>query len=379
MKQTTSLLLTTLLLTAFAIQAQTIEEFEVKPGGTLEVDLETGGSIEIRGWDRNLVRVEAEPHGRGAAPEVKIRPTDNGVKLTIEEGDRHEWSKRGHHDHRGYRVEVQVPRRFDLEIETMGGGITIIDVEGRIEGETMGGELDLSNLKGRLDLTTMGGNIRLVDSEVDGKVATMGGKVLLENVVGDVDGSSMGGNVIYKNVQRSDGSSTGKVVHITTMGGEIELDEAPHGAKLHTMGGDIELRSAAEFVEAETMGGDVVLHEVDGWVNATTMGGDVEVSIIGDPQASGKDIELVSMSGDIHLVVPRNFSMTVDVELAYTKRRTGVYSIQSDFELETRQDTDWRYDHGSARRVIYGTGSFAGGKNKVTIRTVNGNVHLKQR
>jgi DUF4097 and DUF4098 domain-containing protein YvlB len=399
MKKSAVIVFCCLLVVAVGAEAQRVEEFDVSSGELLEVDLEIGGSVEIRGWDRQSVRVELEPRGRGMEPEIEIRRTDEGVSveisanhgewtgaamgLAVENEERNERAReeRKRHrggDHKGYRVKVQVPLRFNIELETMGGGITISDVEGEIEGETMGGQLELSNLKGELDISTMGGNIRLVDSEVDGEVSTMGGKVLLENVVGDVDGSSMGGNVVYKNVERRDGSSTGKEVHITTMGGEIELAEAPHGAKLHTMGGKIEVDSAAKFVEAETMGGDVVLHEVDGRVVATTMGGDVEVKVIGDPQADDRSIELTSMGGDVRLTVPRNFSMEVDIELAYTKRRAGRYSIKSDVALETREDSSWDYDHGDARKVIRGAGSFAGGKNKVVIRTVNGDVHLEQ-
>ncbi|MFQ5528324.1 MAG: DUF4097 family beta strand repeat-containing protein [Thermoanaerobaculia bacterium] len=379
MKKSTWILLACLVIALPVVaQAQTVEAFDVPSGELLELDLETGGSVEIRGWDRSEVRVELEERGRGVKPKVDIRRTDSGVAVKIEENDWHERGDRGHRDHKGYRVKVRVPLKFNIQIETMGGGITIADVEGEIEGETMGGQLDLSNLKGELDLSTMGGSIRLVDSEVNGEVSTMGGKVLLENVIGDVDGSSMGGNVVYKNVQRSDGSTTGKVVHITTMGGEIELAEAPHGAKLHTMGGKIEVQSAAEFVDAETMGGDVILHEVDGRVAATTMGGDVEVRVIGDPQAGDRSIELTSMGGEIHLTVPHNFSMEVDIELSYTKRRAGRYDIHSDLTLQRSEEPAWNYDHGSARKVIKGSGVFAGGKNKVVIRTINGDVHLRQ-
>lgn len=370
-----SVLLAALLSTPHARAAETVEEFDVTSGGLLELDLGTGGSITVTGWDRESVRVEAHGPGNETATPLDIRRTDRGVAVEIKPSGEGTW---GWRERKGYDVEIQVPARFDIEVESMGGGITIKGVEGNIEGETMGGALVLSNLRGRLDMSTMGGPITLTDSDVDGQVSTMGGKVLLENVTGDVDGSSMGGNVIYKNVRRSDGSSSGSAIVITTMGGEIELAEAPHGARLETMGGRIEVGSAAEFVDAETMGGDVILHEVDGRVSATTMGGDVEVRVIGDPQADDRSIEISSMGGEIRLTVPRNFSMDVEIELAYTKRRAGRYSIHSDLDLAITEESGWDYDHGDARRVIRGRGTFAGGKNKVEISTVNGDVILKQ-
>ena len=66
----------------------------------------------------------------------------------------------------------------------------------------------------------------------------MGGKVSIENVVGNVDGSSMGGNVTIKNLKRRDGTSIGKETHISTMGGAIELNNAPFGADVQKRKGN---------------------------------------------------------------------------------------------------------------------------------------------
>jgi DUF4097 and DUF4098 domain-containing protein YvlB len=274
---------------------------------------------------------------------------------------------------------INVPSRYDLDIETMGGDIEISGVEGDLQGETMGGDLRLSELKGDVEFETMGGDISLTDSEVDGDVETMGGEVTVTNVTGDVDGSSMGGNVVYKDVTRRNGESSGKAVVISTMGGDIEIGDAPAGASLETMGGDIQVGNAAKFVEAETMGGDITIGSIDGWVEASTMGGDVRVTVIGDPQASGKDIEISSMGGEIYLTVPRNFSMEVEIEIAYSGKST-VPEIISDaaLKIETHEGAG-----GSLRRMVgesstlVGSGSFNGGKNKVEIETVGGNVHLK--
>ncbi|MDH3744842.1 MAG: DUF4097 domain-containing protein [Acidobacteriota bacterium] len=348
------------------------EEIEATPGELLRVEMATGGSVQVVGWDRNLVSVESEATGRDRDKQtVEVRRTSNGVLVKTET------IGKGNHHKSGFEISIRVPRRFNVEIESMGGDISVEDVEGKIGGETMGGDLDLSNLTGVLKLSTMGGDIELTDSRVDGEVSTMGGDVMLENVIGDVNGSSMGGDVSYKNVTRPDGSSTGQAVTITTMGGDIELGEAMSGATLETMGGDIELARAAVFVDAETMGGDIVLGSVDGRVTANTMGGDVEVTVVGDPQAADRDIEIDSKGGDIHLTVPRNFSMEVDIEIAYTKGRSDKYEIISDAELEISESDSWTKTFGSPRKIISAGGSFNGGGNDVKIRTINGDVYLK--
>ena len=62
-----------------------------------------------------------------------------------------------------------VPKKFDLKFETMGGGVTLNNLDGEMKGTTMGGALNLTNLKGNVSFKTMGGPISLTDSDVDGK------------------------------------------------------------------------------------------------------------------------------------------------------------------------------------------------------------------
>jgi len=217
----------------------------------------------------------------------------------------------------------------------------------------------------------MGGAIHLTNSDVDGKVTTMGGKALVEDVFGDVKVTSMGGEVTRRRVTRSDGSSIGEQVNIHTMGGSIDVSDAPLGADVHTMGGDITIDSARDYVKAETMGGDIRIKEVDGWVNATTMAGDVQVTVIGQ-----HDVELTSMHGDVTLVIPDGADLDIDIELDYTKNSSRNYKIVSDFPIDQKETADWDYDKGSPRKTIKGVSN--GGGNRVVIRTINGNVYLKR-
>ena len=176
-------------------------EFKAAMGGRLEFDLDTGGRIEVIGWDRQLISVEVVKGGRDAAEcRIDFQETGSGLRITSEyEGSGHSYST-------NISFVVRVPRRFDLEFDSMGGGIHVCGVEGRISGKTMGGGLDLNNLGGTINLLTMGGGITLTNSEIEGKVETMGGRVLIENVQGDVRGSTMGGDVVRRNT----GNRTGR-------------------------------------------------------------------------------------------------------------------------------------------------------------------------
>lgn len=385
----TALVVIALMLLAVPAAAEIVErEFRARPGGTLELDLETGGGIEIKGWDRDVVSITADLGGRDRDDaDVTMESTSGGVRVAAE------FRSRRRNRSTEFRFDVMVPRRYDILVDSAGGGVSITGVEGRMSGETAGGELELREIRGDLDLKTMGGQITLERVEADGSVTTMGGRLDLAEVTGELEVKTMGGEVDLRDVHGNVKASTmgGAITHtssgrgdvdtavrLSTMGGAITVGEAPLGADLETMGGEIEVRSAGNFVKAETMGGNIEIREIDGWVRAKTMGGDVRVRLVDGPAGDRRDVEITSMSGEIELIVPPGFSMDVDIELAYTKNSRRDYRIISDFDLEISRTHEWKYEHGTPRRFIYGRGVVRGGDHAVKIRTINGDVRLSR-
>ncbi len=377
--------------------AGTIEkEFDIAKGNKLILDLETGGSIYISGWDKDKVAVKVHV-SRIDSDEYDIDFDAGSSRIRITSDHKGSWFKR--HNRGGhFEFDIKVPSKFDIEVETMGGEVNIVDVAGKISGETMGGDLDFRNIEGDIDfqtmgggirvekvtgflnLETMGGNITISDSKADGKVSTMGGKILIEDVDGNLKGSTMGGKVTYRNVtgRSSDGRSDGDELSVNSLGGAISIDAAPQGASLETNGGEITVRSARKFVRAETLGGDIRIYEIDGWVKAKTLGGDVIVNMVGDPNKGRRDVTIASLGGDIELTVPDGLSMDFDIEIAYTKNARRDYEIISDFEITEERTDRWEGSGRDKRKFIYGTGQLGGGKNKIEIRTINGNVYIKR-
>ena len=299
---------------------------------------------------------------------MDVRETSNGVEVTSNfEGNRR-------HNNASADVEIQTPSVFDVELKTMGGDVSINNLEGNISGETMGGELTLNSLKGKIELTTMGGEITVEDSDLDGAVKTMGGDVLIRNVSGSMKGSTMGGDVRYEN------ATGGKVrgeVKIHSMGGDLNVKEAPEGASLETMGGDIHLVTAAKFVEAKTMGGDIDLDSVDGRVDAATMGGDVKVRISGDAEKGKGDVNLTSMGGKIELIVPAGMAMNIDIETVFDEGSARKPKIVSDFPINVTEEEN-RGGNWGDEKILRGTGQTGNGQHRIKIRTVGGDVYLKK-
>lgn len=354
---------------------------KVSPGSTVIFDLESGGSVVISGWEKSEAKVTYTEHGKGHGHVVEINDVDGDLFIGSEVEDHSGRSK-------SLEFEVYVPHEFNIEFDSMGGNLEIHELDGKFTGQTMGGSIVIKKSKGVVRLTTMGGEIAVVDCDLDGYVKTMGGEVLVEDVVGELDASSMGGDVRYVNVRDRDGdvrapgriSSRGihkDTVTITTMGGDIEVGDAPSGAAVHTMGGDIEILNADEFVKAKTMGGDIEIEIGDGWVRATTMAGDIDVVVLEGLGEGDHGIDLQSMAGDIVLEIPSGLDVEFDLTISYTKNSRKDYKIKSDWDLDITRSKEWDYDNGSPRKRIHGTGVMGKGRIPITIETINGDIIVK--
>ena len=69
--------------------------------------------------------------------------------------------------------------------------------------------------------------------------------------------------------------------------------------------------------------------------------------------------------------------MEIDITLQYTKDSRKP-KIVSDFRIDEEETTEWDHHDGSPRKYIYGTGTVGDGKNRIRIRTINGNVYLRK-
>ena len=189
-------------------------------------------------------------------------------------------------------------------------------------------------------------------------------------------------------------------VSITRMGGEIDVDDAPHGASLSTMGGDIHIKSVASFAHVKTMGGNIDIDKANGSVDAVSMGGNIVIDKAGgavkastnggnvtvhlvagadDPSsAQHHDVELTSNGGNIELTVPENFPMDVQVTLAYTKTATKAYRIEDNIGLTQHTSSNWDDSEGTPRKYIRAQGVAGNGSNHVVIKTINGDVIVRR-
>jgi DUF4097 and DUF4098 domain-containing protein YvlB len=137
-----------------------VREQTFSGGAQLHVDARPNGGIEVTGWDKNEVRVEAkvvahaetEADARRLAGEVRV---DMGGTIQAEgpaSGDRRSWWV-------SYRLHV--PRNQDLSLVSTNGGIHVQATRGELDLTTSNGALHLEDVGGRVRGRTTNGGVQL--------------------------------------------------------------------------------------------------------------------------------------------------------------------------------------------------------------------------
>ena len=408
---------------------ETIDKtYKVKKGGTLYLSSDEG-PIDVDTWSEDKVRivvikradVRNESRAEEIFKEIEVTINKSGKDVTVKA--RTPWRRwrrrRGRSD---LSFEITVPYKYNVDVETDGGSITIADLEGNLSADTQGGSITVGKIKnGDVKVETAGGNIKIAEiingnglaitaggsikvGEVSGdlEVRTSGGRIELGEITGktkahtsggsikvegggtDLDASTSGGSISvnYANgpvkVSTSGGSisigDTKGDVDASTAGGSIRIGESGGKVIANTAGGNISVEGSQGPIIVETAGGSIEIINARGFIEAETAGGDIEAELIVSNKKTDTHVTLETAGGDITLYLPSNLAATFDVELEITRRDWRDYKIYSDFPIRISDDDGgWRNN-----KIIIAEGDINGGGDKIKIRTKNGDIRIKK-
>jgi hypothetical protein len=129
------------------------------PARMLFVDGRDNGGVSFYGWDKNEVLVRAliqtnadtRAEAQSLAKEIKIATDGDRVRADGPANRRHaNWS---------VSYEVWVPRKSNLEADTHNGGISVENVEGRMELHAVNGGIHLRGTAGDVRAETTNGGV----------------------------------------------------------------------------------------------------------------------------------------------------------------------------------------------------------------------------
>jgi len=180
-----------------------IKEQTLPAGGAITVDGKTNGGISVKGWDRGEILVRAKIETR-AATEAEAQQLAQQVRIETAGLNIHAEGPESRNDYQWYvSYEIFVPGRSDLNLKAHNGGISITDVNGKIEFNTTNGGVSLRHVGGAVsgDTTNGGLNVELTGARWEGEsldVRTTNGGVNLvlpENYSAHLETGTTNGNV----------------------------------------------------------------------------------------------------------------------------------------------------------------------------------------
>jgi len=207
-------------------------------GSPISIDGRQNGGISVKGWDQNNVLVRARVQaGAPTAAEAadlarQVRIETSGAKIFASGPE----NRKNYHWDVSY--EVFVPRRADLSLETHNGGISISEVNGKIEFTALNGGVVLRKVGGAVRGSTTNGGlvVELSGDRWDGEtldVKTTNGGIVMsipENYSANLQTGTVNGGInvdfpvtvqgqINKQLAVNLGSGGATVKAMTTNGG----------------------------------------------------------------------------------------------------------------------------------------------------------------
>ena len=156
---------------------------------------------------------------------------------------------------RELEYRVTVPEKFNADVDTWSGPVSIKDLHGEMRAHTSGGPLDFEHIDGTVNGRTSGGPIQIRDVSGDVDVFTSGGPISIEGKVGRVHARTSGGPINIDGASGAiDASTSGGPVSATLVG------QPKEDCRLTTSGGGIDVRlsrNAHVDLDASTSGGRV--------------------------------------------------------------------------------------------------------------------------
>ena len=138
-----------------------VREQTIAVRASLRVDGRENGSIEIIGADRKdilvISKIQAQAESANEAKELA-----SGIRVEIGDDIRADGPSTRWRSSWSVSYEIHVPRKTNLDLTANNGGISIENVDGRLEFETNNGGISLTGVSGNVRGSTSNGGLDVV-------------------------------------------------------------------------------------------------------------------------------------------------------------------------------------------------------------------------
>lgn len=248
------------------------------PGGRLSVE-NFNGTVEVSGWDQNLVDISGTKYAETAEllRVLRIETTGAGNVVRIRA-----IKPEGTRGNMGATMVIKVPRRTDLDtVASSNGALRVADVEANCRLATSNGAVRVERVRGNLEAATSNGKIEI--REVSGSVSARTSNGAISAYVRDTD--------------------SGRPLTLETSNGSVDLQmesSRQNDVRASTSNGSITVRMpsyAGARVRAVTSSHSVIESDFDVRMQGTISKSRLE----GEIGSGGALLDLTTSNGNIRL------------------------------------------------------------------------------
>jgi DUF4097 and DUF4098 domain-containing protein YvlB len=196
----------------------------VRQGQRLDVN-NFGGSVVVKAWSQNAVRVQASSSSRG-----RIDVSSGGSTVSV--------SASGRHGPVSVDFEIQAPGWMPISVSgSPSSDVTIEGTQAEVSVETVEGSIDVVGGTGNISLRTVEGDVKLRSAHGHIELNSVEGSIDVQDCGGAISAESVDGDITLAGIESSD-------VDVNSVDGDIRYDGTIQDAgryHLTTHDGDVGL------------------------------------------------------------------------------------------------------------------------------------------
>ena len=275
---------------AFANEGSVDRTVNADPNGEVVIS-NVSGTVDVRGWDRNEVKVSGVLDEDVERVDVETSGGRVVIKVIL---------PRGSHNDGDAELEIQVPRASSVEVSAVSADVSsrgvfgtqrLKSVSGEVTAEVSGNNSEIRSVSGDITVRGTGKPLSLRVSSVSGSIdlAHASGKLDVVTVSGDaqlnlVDATEVRGRTTSGNFDLRANLARDAHVDVEAVSGDITLRLPSAGGlstEIESFSGDITgcLASSVERVSKYGPGKRLTIRTVEAGasVRAKTLSGDIDI------------------------------------------------------------------------------------------------------
>ena len=271
------------------------QKYELAPGARVEVS-SIRGPVEV--YDTNSATAEVQiirtARTRADLEYHKIAVEQTATSLVVR--GIQEPNHRGENVRVNHHVILRVPRRVDLAVSSISGGVRVGDIAGQTSLNSISGSATIGNVAGPLSVHSISGNLTAQNAGAQAVINSVSGSATIGTVGGPLDVRSISGNL-----------------QVGDVSGEARVNSVSGDAHMGLVNGPLTIVSVSGSVKTTlsnlgTQG-----------IRINSVSGSVEIALTADVNA---DFNAESISGQVYLNVP-NVIRDVQVKSPNVRARIG--------------------------------------------------------